>query len=115
MKREMLLSKAEWVLTNATSQDFMLNALKPGGLVCYDRIAGGSLSKAVPCLTIGFKASGAEFLLESFVTTVAAQIKAVVGPIYVPSDYVPFIRVTTGTAGDKVTLLAVGYQTDRVE
>jgi hypothetical protein len=66
-------------------------------------------------LTIGFKASGAEFLLESFVTTVAAQIKAVVGPIYVPSDYVPFIRVTTGTAGDKVTLLAVGYQTDRVE
>jgi hypothetical protein len=62
-------------------------------------------------LTFGFKVSGVEFLLESFVTTVAAQIQAVIGPIYVPSEYVPFIRVTTGTAGNKIVLLAVGYQT----
>jgi hypothetical protein len=115
MKREMLLSKGQWVLANSTTEDFMLNALKPGSLVCYDWIAGANLSKAVPCLTIGFKASGAEFLLESFVTTVAGEIKAVKGPIYVPAEYVPFVRVTTGTAGDKITLLAVGYKTDLVE
>lgn len=111
MKREMILSKGQWVLANSTSEDFMLNALKPGQLVCYDWIAGTNLTRAIALLTIGFKSSGAVFLLESFVTTVAGEIKAVKGPIYVPSEYVPFIRVPGGTAGDQVVLLAIGYQT----
>jgi len=115
MKRQTILSVGQWVLANETSEDFKLNALKPGGLVCYDRISGGNLSKKVDLLTIGFKAAGTEFLLESFVTTVAGQIKAVLGKIFVPSEYVPFIRIKNGDAGDKIVLLAVGYQTDAVE
>lgn len=112
MKRELVLSKGQWVLANAASEDFMLNALRPGALVCYDRLAGGNLTKAKCRLTFGFKASGQEFLFETYETSIAAQIKSVLGTIYLPSEYTPFLRVVNGDVGDKIVLLAVGYKTD---
>jgi hypothetical protein len=111
MKRELVLSQGQWVLADATSEDFTLTALKPGALVCYDRLAGGNLTKAKCRLTFGFKSSGQEFLFEMFETTVVAQIKAVLGSIYLPSEYTPFLRVVNGDVGDKIVLLAVGYRT----
>lgn len=111
MNRELVLSQGQWVLANATTEDFLLNARQPGALVCYDRLAGGNLTKAKCRLTFGFKSGGQEFLFEMFETTVVAQIKAVLGSIYLPSEYTPFLRVVNGDVGDRIVLLAVGYQT----
>jgi hypothetical protein len=107
--RKTFVMRQQWVLVNSSSEDFELAGLPKAALLCFDRLSGVDVNTNAARITFGFKSASTEILLESFASPGVAVVKEVLGKIYLPSGYRPFLRVVTGVAGDQIVLCALGY------
>jgi hypothetical protein len=111
--RDPIILKTEKALTNTTSEDFSISVVETVNVVCYDRVTAVNYDHAPTLITLGFKFGANEYLVESFVPTVAGQVASTQSRIFVPGNYKPFVRVVGGTAKDRIGLFVYGYISDR--
>lgn len=98
--------------TGATSITLKVPTMPQNVLLCYDRIVGVDFTSTTSKITVGFTLGKSEKLLETFHNISAGQAVHVKGKIFVPGNYVLFVRFEGATAGDRVALFAYGYVTD---
>jgi hypothetical protein len=109
MIKQTLHNKIEVVRTAAASQDVLLPVNLANMLACYDRIAGVDLTTALTLMTFGFMSNANELLIESFVAPAAGSVMATQSRLFVNSEFIPFMRVTGGTTGDRLGFYIYGY------
>jgi len=109
MIKQTLHNRIEVIRTAAASQDVLLPVNRPNMLACYDRLAGCDITAALTLLTFGFMSNANELLIESFVTPAAGRVVATQSRLFVNSEFIPFMRVTGGGAGDRLQFFIYGY------
>jgi len=116
MAKKTIINSIEGVIpAGKTELTLTLKALSSNVLGCYDRIAGVDYDSDVTVMTFGFFVGSSAVLLEGFASPGAGVAKAVEGKIFAPGHYRPFVKVTGGTAGDKIGLAVFGYITEAPE
>lgn len=110
MAYQLIPRTGQWVLVNTISEDFVLNPFTEGGQVNIFLFSGGDLTSDCTLITLGLKHGANEMLVEAFVPTQAGEVRRTTESLILPGEVRPFIRVTGGSAGDKIVLATLAYR-----
>lgn len=102
------------VVDDTESFTLLCPAFPNGTLVCYDRISIVDRDNVPDLLTIGFRVGAGEYDVESWIPTIANEVKAAQGRIFVPGSFRVFGRVYGATSGDVFEVTIYGYVTENV-
>jgi len=114
MIKRSFANSSEAVITDTDAQDLLSSVFPADMLVCYDKIGVVDHDNTVTLITVGFKIGSRELLLESFIPTVAGEVKTVNGRIFLPGNYRAFARFTGASDGDQVAIIVYGYLSDMI-
>lgn len=106
-KKHPILIEMAGVCTAAGALTLKSEPLKPGDLLCVQRVAVLNNDTAATIAKIGFERAGLQVWLESITMTTAGLVYALKEPIWVLSDY--RLVVVFSTAGVSKTCYVWGY------